>query len=63
MKPFRAWIRAAGAALLLAPLTALALARPAAAQATLLIEKLNAYVGCINRLSERSYDSRKRYFS
>ena len=26
-------------------------------------EKINAYVGCINRLSERSYDSRKRYFS
>ena len=25
-------------------------------------EKLNAYVGCINRLSERSYESRKRYF-
>lgn len=28
-----------------------------------LTEKLNAYVGCINRLSERSYDSRARYFS
>ena len=28
-----------------------------------LIEKLNAYVGCINRLSERSYESRNRYFS
>jgi len=26
-------------------------------------EKLNAYVGCINRLSERSYESRARYFS
>ncbi|HEY7232395.1 MAG TPA: YiiG family protein [Pseudolabrys sp.] len=25
--------------------------------------KLNAYVGCINRLSARAYDSRKRYFS
>lgn len=25
--------------------------------------KLNAYVGCINRLSERSYQSRERYFS
>ena len=24
---------------------------------------MNAYVGCINRLSERSYESRKRYFS
>ena len=28
-----------------------------------LTEKLNAYVGCINRLSERSYESRARYFS
>jgi hypothetical protein len=28
-----------------------------------LTEKLNAYVGCINRLSARSYDSRNRYFS
>ena len=27
-----------------------------------LTAKMNAYVGCINRLSERSYDSRKRYF-
>ena len=28
-----------------------------------LTEKMNAYVGCINRLSERSYSSRSRYFS
>jgi hypothetical protein len=35
----------------------------AAAQAPPATEKLNAYVGCINRLSERAYDSRKRYFS
>ncbi|HVG50394.1 MAG TPA: YiiG family protein [Xanthobacteraceae bacterium] len=40
---------------------------PASAQASAdttksLTEKLNAYVGCINRLSERSYDSRRRYF-
>ena len=28
-----------------------------------LTEKINAYVGCINRLSARSYDSRARYFS
>ena len=27
------------------------------------VAKMNAYVGCINRLSERSYDSRRRYFS
>src|SRR6202041_2934340 len=25
--------------------------------------KMNAYVECVNRLSERAYDSRKRYFS
>jgi hypothetical protein len=35
---------------------------PAASPASL-TEKLNAYVGCINRLSSRSYDSRQRYFS
>ena len=33
------------------------------AQTSPLTEKLNAYVGCINRLSERSYQSRERYFS
>jgi Protein of unknown function (DUF3829) len=35
----------------------------ASAQAPSPNEKVNAYVGCINRLSERAYDSRKRYFS
>ncbi|MEN3349140.1 MAG: hypothetical protein V7632_2775 [Bradyrhizobium sp.] len=35
-------------------------ANPAAAQLT---QKLNAYVGCINRLSARSFESRERYFS
>jgi hypothetical protein len=62
MNSVRALVLAAGAAALLAP----ALAIPTAAQtppAPSLTEKLNAYVGCINRLSERSYDSRKRYFS
>jgi hypothetical protein len=57
----------AGAAILLAP----SLASPAAAQARkpqpspeqMLTEKMNAYIGCINRLSERAYDSRKRYAS
>ena len=34
-----------------------------AAPPSQLTEKLNAYVGCINRLSGRSYDSRARYFS
>src|SRR6476646_4433581 len=36
---------------------------PAAAQTPSAAEKLNAYVGCINRLSSRAFDSRKRYFS
>jgi len=36
---------------------------PARAEGPSLTEKLNAYVECINRLSERSYDSRERYFS
>lgn len=35
----------------------------AAAQTSTLTEKMNAAVGCLNRLSERSYQSRERYFS
>jgi hypothetical protein len=35
----------------------------ASAQTLPSVEKMNAYVGCINRLSERSYSSRARYFS
>ncbi len=62
MKPFRALVRAIGAAVVVAPTLALLLA-DAAAQAPSPTEKLNAYVGCINRLSERAYDSRTRYFS
>src|ERR1700749_1267504 len=42
---------------------AAALATPAAAQTPPAVEKMNAYVGCLNRLSARSYDSRARYFS
>lgn len=38
-------------------------AHEAAAEAALPAAKMNAYVECINRLSARSYDSRKRYFS
>jgi hypothetical protein len=57
MKPFSAAVL--GATFLFAPL----LASPTAAQTSSLTEKLNAYVGCINRLSERSYQSRSRYFS
>lgn len=36
---------------------------PARAEAPALTEKINAYVGCINRLSERAYESRTRYAS
>ena len=56
-------------------LIAIALAAPMASQAAAqtpppsssveaaFTEKMNAHVGCINRLSERSYSSRSRYFS
>jgi hypothetical protein len=63
MNPFRAILFAAGATLLIAPLIALPVADGAAAQAPSPTEKLNAYVGCINRLSARAYESRVRYFS
>lgn len=36
---------------------------PAVAQNSTATEKLNAYVGCINRLSARAFDLRARYFS
>jgi hypothetical protein len=58
VKPFHALVFA-GATVLIAPLVA----DGAAAQAPSANEKVNAYVGCINRLSERAYDSRARYFS
>jgi hypothetical protein len=57
MKPFY------GTALGAAVLFAAPVADQTAAQRPSFNEKLNAYVGCINRLSERSYDSRSRYFS
>jgi len=46
-------------------LAAMALLIPSAApaQTSSFTEKMNAYVGCINRLSARAYDSRSRYFS
>ena len=56
MKLFHAAVLAL---VLSAPLTP----EPAAAQTPTFTEKMNAYVGCINRLSERSYSSRARYFS
>lgn len=72
ISPIRSAALAAGISLMLAPLAA----APAAAQGQTpsasqqnqpapqqLTEKLNAYVGCINRLSERSYQSRSRYAS
>jgi hypothetical protein len=58
MKFFHALIVAVCATVLLGPPGA----APAAAQASL-NEKINAYIGCINRLSERSHSSRQRYFS
>jgi hypothetical protein len=57
MKPFYAAML--GATFIIAPLAL----DPAAAQTPPGVEKMNAYVGCINRLSERSYSSRARYFS
>jgi len=36
---------------------------PANAEPSTMTRKVNAYVACINRLSERAYDSRARYFS
>ncbi|MGO9699979.1 MAG: YiiG family protein [Xanthobacteraceae bacterium] len=58
MRPFHAFVLAFGAAIL-TPLAA----GNAAAEAPSPTEKLNAYIGCINRLSGRAYDSRARYFS
>jgi hypothetical protein len=59
LRSARALVLAIGAAALLTP----AGTGSAAAQTPSLTEKLNAYIGCINRLSERSYASRQRYFS
>ena len=47
MSPFRAVMCAVAATALIAPL----LAEPGAAQTSTFTEKMNAYVGCINRLS------------
>lgn len=57
MKPFSVFVL--GATILLAPLAA----HDASAQTPPDVQKMNAYVGCLNRLSARSYDSRARYFS
>lgn len=52
-----------GALVVFAALLASAFGSPVHAEPANLTAKLNAYVGCINRLSERSHDSRARYFS
>jgi len=66
MKPFSAFVFA-GTGIPCAPLFALVVALVsadnAAAETPPEVVKMNAYVGCINRLSERAYDSRSRYFS
>jgi hypothetical protein len=63
MTPFHTLILACATSVAaFAPATASAQTPPAGDPPTL-TEKLNAYVGCINRLSERSHDSRRRYFS
>ncbi len=62
MKPFYAAVL--GAILLLSPLAANeAAAQAPSPPASQLTQKLNAYVGCINRLSARAFQSRARYFS
>ncbi len=64
MTPFRAiaLLSAAAFGLSLAPAAAQD-ETPSSPPPSRLVDKLNAYVGCINRLSERSYESRNRYFS
>jgi hypothetical protein len=57
MKRFSAVVLTAGFVM------ALLAAHPAAAETPAEIEKMNAYVGCINRLSARTFQSRERYFS
>jgi len=59
MISYRAFTAAAGAAFVMIS----AGTTPASAQSSTATEKLNAYVGCINSLSERALDSRTRYFS
>jgi hypothetical protein len=59
MLRFHSLAAVCGISALIAPLAAV----PAVAQTPPAVEKLNAYVGCINRLSSRSFESRSRYFS
>jgi Protein of unknown function (DUF3829) len=59
MKPIRLIAIAIGSIVLIPLLTT----SPVRAEAPSLTQKMNAYVGCINRLSARAYESRSRYFS
>ena len=59
MRSVRLLVSVIGSAVLLGQL----LAGQAGAETPSLTQKINAYIGCINRLSERSYNSRARYFS
>jgi hypothetical protein len=60
MKPIYAFVLTAA---LCAPLFALSFTSPASAQTPPAVAKMNAYVGCLNRISARAFDSRSRYFS
>lgn len=55
--------RALGLTAAMALLVGLPASTGASAATDTLTKKVNAYVECINRLSERAYDSRERYFS
>ena len=64
MTPFRAIALLSAAAFGMSLASAAAQDKTSASSSpSPLVEKLNAYVGCINRLSERSYESRNRYSS
>ena len=59
----RGFVRALVAAGCAAVASAMLTAGPASAESAGLTQKINAYVACIKRLSERSHQSRERYFS
>jgi hypothetical protein len=63
MKPFAVFLLALGTSITPLATGTTSAQTPPASDPPSLTEKLNAYVGCINRLSERSYSSRSRYFS
>jgi len=60
MKSFRTFVVATGSALIL---TSAGIDCATAAESSNATDKMNAYVGCINRLSARAFDSESRYFS